>query len=240
MGFFRLKSREEALWPADADTRRSKRPTHIQWLLYGTVPIYVCINVAILIVTAIKPYKATNGSTKGVVAGWVFLLITALVLLISTAYYVLFFGAASRRYEPAAPDADRLPLSAPSPPALHEGFMRPRSWWNWMRCGGVQCEIRKSYTYDRKLERVYRFGRRWRVIYHLPGDEGYKESLQRPRRKQAETPQASGPSKSKMYLYWLSGGTRLKDGLTPVEVWDDWWGEAKRKLRNRDFKALIS
>ena len=223
MGFFNLKSREEALWPADADTRRSARHSTTWWLLNEIVALYVLLNLAILVVTIIPPYNATDGATDDAVAGWAFPLITCLILLIGTIYYVLFFGAAPRCYEHAVVDADNPP---PRAVIQERGILRRKSWWNWMRLARVQCEVRKSYTYDRRLERVYRFGRRWRVIYYVPGDAGYQENLERRGRRPGDS------LKVAVFLYWFFGGSGLNEGFTPVETWEDWWSEKKRQLRN--------
>ncbi|KAH7129527.1 hypothetical protein B0J13DRAFT_588415 [Dactylonectria estremocensis] len=175
MGFFRLKSREYVLWPIGAATRRPERNLVLRWLFYGIVPVYVLVNLAILTVTAIEPYNATDGSNNSV-HGWAFPAILGTLLVVGTIYYLLFFGAAPRRYEHATSDDDSLPHDAQAPLVAQEGLIRRTNWWNWMRWAGVQCEIRKNYTYDMKLERVYRFGRRWRIVYYLPGDPGYQVS----------------------------------------------------------------
>ncbi|KAH7142073.1 amino acid permease-domain-containing protein [Dactylonectria macrodidyma] len=228
LGYFRLKSREYALWPIGAATRRPERNLALRWLLYGIIPIYVFVNLAILIVTAIKPYKAVDGSNNSV-HGWAFPVIVGTVLVTGTIYYLLFFGAAPRRYEHAALDGDNLPHDAQPPPVAQEGLMRRTNWWNWMRWAGVQCEIRKSYTYDMELERVYRFGRRWKIIYHLPGDPGY----------QPPGPQPTNPSSSTMFLYWLFGGSRLPDAFKPTKILRRWRADRKRELRNLSASGAI-
>ncbi|RSM08719.1 hypothetical protein CEP52_004447 [Fusarium oligoseptatum] len=178
--FFRLKSREEALWPdPNASNRRDERKVVFKWLLYGAILVYVLVNAAVLVVTTIE-YNPTEGGSNAV-RGWAFPVILAVVLFTGTLYYSLFFGAATRRYEQtlvaAGSDDDEgeeLPTSQPWPPLEMDGPISQESRWNLMRLAGIQCEIRKDSTYDLELERVYRFGRRWRIIYHLRGDKGYR------------------------------------------------------------------
>ncbi|RSL84282.1 hypothetical protein CEP51_004019 [Fusarium floridanum] len=208
--FFRLKSREEALWPdPNASNRRDERKVVIKWLLYGAILVYVLVNAAVLVATTIE-YNPTEGGSNAV-RGWAFPVILAVVLFTGTLYYSLFFGAATRRYEQtlvaAGSDDDEgeeLPTSQPWPPLEMDGPISQESRWNLMRLAGIQCEIRKDSTYDLELERVYRFGRRWRIIYHLRGDEGYR-------------PRVSQPTEhsNSMFLYWLFGGSRLPDAWTP-------------------------
>ncbi|RSL42441.1 hypothetical protein CEP53_012195 [Fusarium sp. AF-6] len=204
--FFRLKSREEALWPdPEADTRRSERKPVFERVLYGVILIYVLVNAAVLVVTTIE-YNPTKDRSN-VVRGWAFFVILVAVLFAGTLYYSLFFGAATLRYEqaPVAAGSEDEGEDLPTRPPLEmDGPISQESRWNLLRWAGVQCEIRKDRTYDMKLERVYRFGRRWRIIYHLPGDQGYRPQV----------PQPTQPSKS-MFLYWLFGGSRLPDVWTP-------------------------
>ncbi|KAF4968332.1 hypothetical protein FSARC_4278 [Fusarium sarcochroum] len=219
MGFFNLESRKEALWSDEK-------------------AIYVLVNLAILVDTVIPPYKATGGTSDHAVPGWAFLFILGLLVLIGTAYYILFFGAASRVYQHAAVDADHLPLLTEEElmrqqeAVRQEGIVPPQSWLNWMRWAGVQCEIRKNDTYDKKLERVYRFGRRWKVVCYPPGDVGYQESKAKQGRKQLDHSQTGGLSKFSLFLYWLFGGTRLNSRYSPVKACGEWWDDTKRKLRN--------
>jgi hypothetical protein len=85
----------------------------------------------------------------------------------------------------------------------------------------VRCEVRKDRGYNDKLERVYRFGRRWRVVYYLPGDRGLDQGVHRPvlegdgSAAQGGTAQVPTMSSWKLFLYWVFGGDRLKE--TPRE-----------------------
>lgn len=178
MGFFNLKSRERALWPKNwpnsAITRRKSRGFIAQALLLPTILLYAGLNLAILIINAIPPHLAGDGEDSDF-ADYIFPMLLGRLLFVNTAYYLLFFGAAPRSYELVQNDADRLNPNPPEP-VRQDGVINAQSGWNLMRWANVQCEIKKDYTYDRELERVYRFGRRWRAIYSVPGDPTYQES----------------------------------------------------------------
>ncbi|RSL86677.1 hypothetical protein CDV31_016365 [Fusarium ambrosium] len=169
IGFYHLKSRDKALWSSDT-TRRHWFRRFLQilqsWLI---VPIYIGLNGAILVINAMGPYKGTDGSSASF-DGRGFPAMVGGILVIGIGYYVVFFGAASRLYEPLADGND----GAAPKTITKTGILKQQNILNLMRRANVQCEIRKNYTYDKKLERVYRFGRRWRMVYYVPGDTGYK------------------------------------------------------------------
>lgn len=169
IGFYHLKSRERALWSNNPSTTHGFRKI-LQFLQsWIIVPVYIGLNGAILVINAIGPYKGTDGSAAAF-KGFGFPIMAGGILLIGIAYYVVFFGAASRIYEPSqGATVDAVPK-----PLTKTGILGEQRWSNLMRWAKVRCEIRKNYTYDKRLERVYRFGRRWRMVYSVPGDAGYE------------------------------------------------------------------
>ncbi|KAJ4259729.1 hypothetical protein NW762_007660 [Fusarium torreyae] len=233
-GFFNLKSREVALWPTTPFNRHSKRNNSTWYAIRVIVILYIMANLAILIVTVIRPYKATDGVSLNAVPGWDFPAIIGPVILGGTAYYIFFFGAAPRIYRRVAVDADTLRYMGRAETEQQKvtitqaGILQPQSWLNLMRWGGVQCESRKSDTYDRKLERVYRFGRRWRVIYYLPGDPVHSGTREEPGHNSPSRIQARRLSNVSMFLYWLFGGTRLNP---------KWWKKQEQQPANNETRG---
>ncbi|RSL95486.1 hypothetical protein CDV31_013883 [Fusarium ambrosium] len=180
LGFFSLRSRQEALWPKGSPIWRRKRGGVAQALLVPSILLYAAVNMAILIINAMPPYLAGHGEDSDP-TGYMFPALLGGLLIVSTAYYLLFFGAAPRSYEPVQNENFDMDLSSfdwPEP-VKQDGIINAQSRWNLMRWANVQCEIRKDYTYDRELERVFRFGRRWRAIYSVPGDPSYEATSSR-------------------------------------------------------------
>ncbi|RSL66868.1 hypothetical protein CEP53_003196 [Fusarium sp. AF-6] len=56
LGFFNLTSREEALWPENADTRRDRRGGLAKTLLAPTILLYAAVNMAIIVINAMPPF----------------------------------------------------------------------------------------------------------------------------------------------------------------------------------------
>ncbi|KAM6530406.1 hypothetical protein FALCPG4_008533 [Fusarium falciforme] len=229
LGFFNLKSREEALWPKGAPTRRKRRGFVAQALLVPTILLYAAVNMAILVINAIPPYLAGDGEDSDF-AGYIFPALLGGLLFVSLAYYLLFFGAAPRSYELVQNDVDSSNPN-PSEPVRQDGIINVQSRWNLMRWANVQCEIRKDYTYDRELERVYRFGRRWRIIYSVPGDPVY----------QSPAGEDGPPTTPKtvtfpMFLYWVFGGTRLNPKWNPYNITNEWWKGVKKRFHDMTGK----
>ncbi|KAJ4207539.1 hypothetical protein NW759_013939 [Fusarium solani] len=227
IGFYHLKSREKALWSSNPSTTHWFRKI-LQFLQsWFIVPVYIGLNGAILVINAIGPYKGTDGSAAAF-KGIGFPIMAGGILVIGIAYYVVFFGAASRIYEPSQGATD----DAVPKPLTKTGILGEQRWFNLMGWAKVRCEIRKNYTYDKKLERVYRFGRRWRMVYSVPGDAGYE---------------SSGPTPDgvtfPMFLYWLFGGSRLNQDRNPGKIiskkWDklkdayhDFWRGVKTQIKS--------
>ncbi|KAM0441282.1 hypothetical protein ACHAPT_000591 [Fusarium lateritium] len=180
--------------------------------------------MAILIINAIPPYLAGDGEDSDF-DGYIFPALLGGLLIVSTAYYLLFFGAAPRSYELVQDENSDVDSSSfnPPEPVKQDGIINAESRWNLMRWANVQCEIRKDYTYDRELGRVYRFGRRWRAIFSVPGDPAYLPPAGQ------ENP--STPPKTvtfPMFLYWLFGGTRLNPKWNPYDIVSKWWKDTKK------------
>ena len=56
------------------------------------------------------------------------------------------------------------------PAREEEGVLGPDGF-SLLRWAGVSCEMYKDRYYNPRVERVSRFGRRWRIVYYLPGDD---------------------------------------------------------------------
>ncbi|SCO76585.1 uncharacterized protein FRV6_00797 [Fusarium oxysporum] len=130
-----------------------------------SIPIYIMLNITILVVVTIPPYRSSDLSGDAF-PGWGFPTIVASVLVVGTIYYLLFFGAACRHYEPLATNDDSEEEGSGS--RVYSGILSPKSRWNLMQYGGVKCLIMKDYSY-KDFERVYRFGRRWEIVYAIKG-----------------------------------------------------------------------
>ncbi|KAF4459686.1 High-affinity methionine permease [Fusarium albosuccineum] len=214
MGFFNLKSRERALWSAASDNRRKERGTLSSTVLSLTVVLYILTNLTILVVNPIPPYTASDGSEYAF-GGYGFPVILVAILVVSTAYYFLFFGAARILYQnyespDEHSDTEDMQPSVPDGPQQVNSALRQETRWNLMRWADVQCEIRKNYVYGTSLERVYRFGRRWKIVYYVPGDDGYNGSH--------TTLPSQGGVTFATFLYWLFGGTRLNNAWNPGSI----------------------
>ncbi|KAH7159768.1 hypothetical protein B0J13DRAFT_580965 [Dactylonectria estremocensis] len=174
--YLNLSSREDALArparePIRRDTpgktrkppfRPSKMTSNVgQWVMMGFVGLYVALNGAILIINAIPPYVGSDG-TSNAFKGFGFPIIILSILTFGIAYYVLVFGAAPRVYPiPGHPEA---------PPIVEEGLFSPNGF-SFLRLANVKCEIRKDRYFNPELDRVRRFGRRWRIVFSVPGDD---------------------------------------------------------------------
>ena len=190
--YLRLNAREEALTNPHAtpdddgesdEEKRSPPLRPAEWrtrvaracLTLGTA-LYVVTNLAILVINIIPPYGGADGSEVAF-RGFGYPAITGCLVLFGAVYYVAVFGSAVRVYPQAeqhgqgpTPQAEQ-DGQGPTPPAVREeGLFRPGGW-SLLRCAGVRCEIRKDRYYSRRYERVARFGRRWRILYYLPGDD---------------------------------------------------------------------
>ncbi|KAG8667807.1 hypothetical protein FPOAC2_13005 [Fusarium poae] len=221
LGFFNLDARETSLWPEDSDHRRNLSSA-VKYIFYAIVPVYVFLNLATMVVTVLKPYKTIGGTSSNAVPGWVYLLITGLIILIGTAYYILFFGAVRRTYRllPARANGTTPAVTTSSV----NGILEEGSRWNLMRWAGVKCEMIKDDGYNVMVPRVYRFGRRWRLVYSLPGDVVEMNDV-----GQGPTQEQMPPSLTWMeFRYWLFGGTRLTGRL-----WERMkrWPEQTKKSR---------
>ncbi|RMJ13029.1 hypothetical protein BHE90_001578 [Fusarium euwallaceae] len=258
VGFYHLKSRDRALRLPSTRTGNWFKKI-VRLFLAVTVPFYILLNAGILVINAVGPYKGTDGSATAF-PGYGFPVIVVALLAVGTAYYVLFFGAASRLYEPVMSDNNDTTSPSSTPAATHreKGILRQENWFNWMRRADVRCEIRKNYTYDNKLERVYRFGRRWKMVYSVPEDKSYESSGQASNGViSSRTPNGVTPSQASngvtpgrdsngvdsdktsdgvttpMFLYWLFGGSRLKPDWNPGDIIADKWKGYKADFHSK-------
>ncbi|KAF7556406.1 hypothetical protein G7Z17_g1479 [Cylindrodendrum hubeiense] len=178
--YLNLSSREDALTPPLRPSirrptqkkprkppfRPSKMKSSVgQWAMAALVVVYVALNLAILIINAIPPYEGSDGS-KIAFKGFGFPTVALSILLFGITYYILVFGTARRVYPQSGP-----PGSPEVPPVIEEGLLAEGSWLNLLRFANVRCEIRKDRYFDTERDRVRRFGRRWRIVYSLPGDD---------------------------------------------------------------------
>ncbi|KAL9561694.1 hypothetical protein ACKAV7_014250 [Fusarium commune] len=166
LGSLNLRSRQKALSvsgvPAESSTGTG---SFFGAVVLVSIPIYIMLNITILVVVAIPPYRSSDLSGDAF-RGWGFPTIVASVLVFGTIYYLLFFGAAYRSYEPLATNDDSEEEGSGS--RVYSGILPPKSRWNLMQYGGVKCLIMKDYSY-KDFERVYRFGRRWEIVYAIKG-----------------------------------------------------------------------
>ncbi|KAJ9414117.1 hypothetical protein QL093DRAFT_2089039 [Fusarium oxysporum] len=210
LGSLNLRSRQRALSVSGVSAESSTgMGSFFGAVVLVSVPIYIMLNVTILVVVAIPPYRSSNLSGDAF-PGWGFPFIVASVLVVGTIYYLLFFGAACRSYEPLATNNDSEEVGSGS--RVFSGILSPKSRWNLMQYGGVKCLIMKDYSY-KDFERVHRFGRRWEIVYAIKGVD---------RENPGEAPPRDGTTFT-MLLYWVFGGTRLKNDRTP-------WARFKQRL----------
>ncbi|RSM09304.1 hypothetical protein CEP52_004155 [Fusarium oligoseptatum] len=140
LAFFNLKSHEEALWPKGAPIWRKKRGSVAQALLVPTILLYSAVNMAILVINAMPPFLAGDSEDSDL-AGYMFPALLGGLLIGSTAYYLLFFGAARRSYELIQNGNPHVDLSSfrPSKRVRQDGILNAQSRWNLMRWANVQC-----------------------------------------------------------------------------------------------------
>lgn len=210
-GYFNLKSRQELLNSAAGNGQQSPLTGRfVEALVLVCTPIYILLNLAILVINAVPPYKST-GDEKSVFPGYGFPVIVASLVTIGTIYYLLFFGAVCRSYEFISSDDDSEGDCRHS--HVVEGIFSAANPLNLMKYAGVVSEMRKDYSYNKKRERVFRFGRRWRMIYSLEGYDSVGD----------DAPVKNGEGLTiAMVLYWIFGGTRLKRNKTPWAKLKDW------------------
>jgi hypothetical protein len=146
--------------------------------------VYVCTNLALLIINVIPPYVGTSG-TNNSFDGWGFMVVLASLVTFGIIYYIVVFGAVPRTYPVRrAPEAEADEHNGPDtaqPRRVERGIFAPGSGLaklNLFHLVHVRAEVRKDDYYKLSqdypssgLERVYRFGRRWRIHYYLPDDE---------------------------------------------------------------------
>lgn len=229
--YLNLSSREEALTrptrqPARRPTpNKSRRPPFRfskmtssvgHWGMRLFVLAYVALNLAILVINAIPPYEGSDG-TKIAFKGFGFPTISLSILLFGIAYYILVFGTATRIYhQPDDPEA---------PPVVERGLLARSSPWNLLRFANVTYEIRKDRYFDTELDRVRRFGRRWRIIYYLPGDDApapiENGNPINPNGGAVHEAPAQPLLTWAIFWYWFFGGTRLRKTMS--RTIGDWW-----------------
>ncbi|KAF4944955.1 hypothetical protein FGADI_12299 [Fusarium gaditjirri] len=195
IGSFNLGSRQKALSLSGVRAESSAGTgSFLGAVVLVSIPIYIALNIIILVVVAIPPYKSSDLS-RDAFPGWGFPTIVISVLVVGTIYYLLFFGAACRHYEALATNDDSEEEGSGF--RIYSGILSPKSRWNLMQYGGVECLIMKDYSY-KNFERVYRFGRRWEMVYAVKGVDRevtntyfYQRIVARLRHKMAQLLQCS-------------------------------------------------
>jgi len=173
--YHRLRSRQAALTPPisgptmnPATTTSSLfqpykwNHTALRAIRVILVVVYVLLNFAILVINVIPPYKGSDGTFHSF-PGYAFLVTVAALVVFSVIYYITIFGAAKRVYPSSSDPGTAVRVEK-------HGLLEEKSKWNLLRQADVECEIEKDRYFNPRLERVYRFGRRWRIRFYVPGD----------------------------------------------------------------------
>ncbi|KAK4175249.1 putative high-affinity methionine permease [Triangularia setosa] len=202
---FRLPTRERALaTPNQRPIRSMVRPSWLTnpfgksiWYLLWFV--YMAMNLTILVVNPVPPYSGSDGGNISF-PGWGFPAILFSILIFAVFYYLVVFCPLPRTYR------SRQGLGVI--PGEVEDEVPP--WWTQspLHVAGIRAKFEFDKDYNEGLLRVFRFGRRWRVIYSIEGDRDGE---------------SYDPSKTKLFLYWLFGGDRLRE--TPLERLWEWLKE---------------
>ncbi|KAK4197945.1 putative high-affinity methionine permease [Triangularia verruculosa] len=198
---FRLPGRERALATLSQQPIRSLvRPSKLtnlcaKFIWYLLWLLYIAMNLTILGVNPVPPYSGSDGSNVSF-PGWAFPAILFSILAFAILYYLVIFCPLPREYRPS----QALGATPGEVPA----------WWarNPLHAAGIRAKFEFDKDYNEGLPRVFRFGRRWRVIYSVEGDRDGEEY---------------DASRSKLFLYWLFGGDRLKE--TPTHKFWEWLKE---------------
>jgi len=165
---------------------------------------YIGLNLSILVINPIPPYKGSDG-TPNSFPGYAFLVTVVALVLFSVLYYITIFGAAKR----ISPSSRR-----PGAPRVEEeALLSPHSKLNLMQLANVRVEITKDRYFNPRLERVYRFGRRWRISFDVDENDQVADQIG----QDSQHP----PLTWATFLYWLFGGSRLID--TPAQKVGRWW-----------------
>ena len=173
------------------------------------------------------PYISSDGSSYAF-RGFGFPVLLFTMVLFSFFYYLVVFGSAPRVYpartRPGPDGGDGDGVVDATPPVRVRGVLRRFSILRW---ANVRSEVHFDNLYDEDLARVYRFGRRWRVLYFLPGDEPLAA------RHGADGGAARSTEDGltlRMFTYWFWGGSRLRE--TPPERLKARWQMFKTEVGN--------
>ncbi|KAH7216198.1 amino acid permease-domain-containing protein [Fusarium oxysporum] len=106
LGSLNLRSRQKALSVSGVPVESSTGTgSFFGAVVLVSIPIFIMLNIVILVVVATLPYRSSDLSGDAF-PGWGFPTIVASVLVVGNIYYLLFFGAAYRCYEPLATNDD--------------------------------------------------------------------------------------------------------------------------------------
>lgn len=224
---------------------------------------YGLLNLGLLVINA-GPTTSSTGSPINPFPGWGFPTIVASIVAFGLVYYVLVFGAATRHF-PSGPPYEVRDLEQPRPearnPSAETALLGQSSRLDILRFAHVRCEIWKDYTYDTRLRRVYRFGRRWRMRWILERQQVsllaaqgtlqltmYKTDQHATPPKKitqngapveggftqvSSTSQQAGVAKHKYIWYWIFGGRKADSPMVHLKSW--WLG--KMDTRNAGTTA---
>jgi len=215
--------------------------------LIMVMTFYGLLNLGLLVINAGHTTSST-GSSINPFPGWGFPTIVASIVAFGLVYYVLVFGAATR-YFPSGPPYEVRDLEQPRPearnPSAETALLGQSSRLDILRFVHVRCEIWKDYTYDTRLRRVYRFGRRWRMRW-VPEHQQTDQHATPPGQitqngapveggftPVSSTSQEAGVAKHKYIWYWIFGGRKADSPMVHLKSW--WLG--KMDTRNAGTMA---
>lgn len=202
--FYRLRGRETAIG-VELEPHVIRLSHQGGWVRGAVIVMffaYSCLNLVIL-VCAVGATTGTDGTlsednSKPGFRGFGYPAVVFTLLVVASIYYVLVFGAAVRVYPPADdPSTDEV---------VEPGLFSRNTWWNLLRLGNMEVEIRADRYYNDHLARVSRFGRRWRARYTpRPTSAKYQDH-------------GVGDTSRANSWYWVFGGQRWID--VNVSPWD--------------------
>ena len=140
--------------------RFCKQEGPVKWLILLIVAAYALSNAAVIVVSVMS-YTAADG-TPNAFKGFGFPAFLFSLVAFGVIYYILVFGAAVRNY-PAQPGG--LAEGNESQLIQEPGLFEKNSRFSVLRAAHVRVEIWKDNHYNEDLDRVRRFGRRWRTRY---------------------------------------------------------------------------
>jgi hypothetical protein len=161
--FYRLRGREAAMGvrPEPHVIRLSHQHGLVGGAVIAMFLAYAVLNL-VIIVCVVGAQIGTDGTlsadnSTSTFRGFGYPAVVFGLIGLGTVYYICVFGAAVRIYPPASdPPTDEM---------VEPGLLSRNTWFNLLRIGNMEVEIRTDRYYNEDLARVSRFGRRWRARY---------------------------------------------------------------------------